>query len=236
MNSYNLILLFGAVLTIGVVTAGEVDRTCDSVSKYVDPVVEDVSWRDMQTRCINAMRNQITTEIDASNKYLQLGAYFSRETINRPGFAHFFFEAAKEEREHASKLVSYLLMRGRLSDTEESDDLTEIFKFIDEYKLEIYEEKAYSGLSALKKALKMEQSVTESIKKLIATCESEPVDKKKPPTTNNDYHLVDYLTSDFLTEQYEGERQLAGFISTLTKLMGQNKEIGEFMFDKTLLK
>jgi hypothetical protein len=43
------------------------------------------------------------------------GAHFSRDTINRPGFAKLFFEAASEERQHAIKIISYLVMRGNLT-------------------------------------------------------------------------------------------------------------------------
>lgn len=43
------------------------------------------------------------------------GAHFSKDTVNRPGFAKLFFDSATEEREHASKLLEYLLMRGELT-------------------------------------------------------------------------------------------------------------------------
>jgi len=49
------------------------------------------------------------------------GAHFSRDIVNRPGFAKLFFESASEEREHAIKLIEYLLMRGEL--TRELDNL-----------------------------------------------------------------------------------------------------------------
>ena len=35
--------------------------------------------------------------------------------MNRPGFAHHFFKSASEERDHAIKLIEYLLMRGQLT-------------------------------------------------------------------------------------------------------------------------
>lgn len=54
-------------------------------------------------------------ELKAAIQYLAMAAHFSRDTINRPGFAKLFFEAASEEREHAIKLISYLLMRGELT-------------------------------------------------------------------------------------------------------------------------
>lgn len=47
--------------------------------------------------------------------------------------------------------------------------------------------------------------------------------------------LVDYLTGDFLEEQYHGQRDLAGKISTLDKLMITQGPLAEFLFDKKLL-
>lgn len=74
-------------------------------------------WPDMKEPCIRSMRDQIQKEIEASTQYLAMAAYFSTDTVNRPGFAEHFFKAAREEREHGSKLVEYLSMRGQLTDT-----------------------------------------------------------------------------------------------------------------------
>lgn len=71
----------------------------------------------MASTCVNALRNQIQKEIDASFAYLAMAAYFSRDTVNRPGFAEHFFKSAKEEREHAEHLIEYLSMRGQLTDS-----------------------------------------------------------------------------------------------------------------------
>lgn len=46
---------------------------------------------------------------------------------------------------------------------------------------------------------------------------------------------MDYLTGEFLTEQYIGQRDLAGKISTLGKMMTAHGTLGEFLFDKKLL-
>lgn len=73
-------------------------------------------WIDLRGECLKAMRDQIQKEIDASYTYLAMGAHFSRDTINRPGFAEHFFKAAKEERQHGAKLIEYLSMRGQLTD------------------------------------------------------------------------------------------------------------------------
>lgn len=70
----------------------------------------------MSRGCIKEVRRQIQAEIDASLQYLAMGAHFSKDTVNRPGFSEFFFKASGEEREHATKLIEYLLMRGQLTD------------------------------------------------------------------------------------------------------------------------
>jgi len=59
--------------------------------------------------------------------------------------------------------------------------------------------------------------------------------KKKYSLSRDCLQLVDYLTSDFLDEQYKGQRDLAGKISTLGKMMQAHGPLGEFLFDKKLL-
>ena len=44
------------------------------------------------------------------------------------------------------------------------------------------------------------------------------------------------MTGEFLEEQYKGQRDLAGKISTLGKMMKEHGELGEFLFDKRMLK
>lgn len=87
---------------------------------YDDQHLPDVpnAWIDMKASsgCVHEMRRQIQAEIDASLQYLAMGAHFAQDTVNRPGFSHFFFKAAGEEREHGHKLIEYLLMRGQLTD------------------------------------------------------------------------------------------------------------------------
>jgi ferritin heavy chain len=79
------------------------------------------NFRDMKNGCITEMRRQIQMEIKASIDYLSMAAHFSKDTVNRPGFANFFFKSASEEREHGMKLIEYLLMRGELA-----EDLTDL--------------------------------------------------------------------------------------------------------------
>lgn len=173
-------------------------------------------WIDMSASCIDAMRNQIQKEIDASFTYLSMAAHFSRDTVNRPGFAEHFFKAAREEREHATNLITYLSMRGQLVDS-----VTNLITVP-----AVEKQNWTDGAEALSDALSLEAKVTKSIRDVIAKCEKAKV---------NDYHLVDYLTGVYLEEQYKGQRELAGQLSTLKKMMKNNGQLGEFLFDKSLL-
>ncbi|XP_070152702.1 ferritin heavy chain [Polyergus mexicanus] len=182
------------------------------------------SWIDMVDPCIKVMESQVKIEIEASMRYLAMGAHFARDTINRPGFSKFFLESAGEEREHAIKIIEYLLMRGQLT-----NDVSKLLKFpLTSNNTYPIRQEWNSGEEALTDALKLEAQVTRSIRDIIINCEN---------NTNsfNDYHLVDYLTTDFLEEQHKGQRDLAGKISTLGKMMQAHGQLGEFLFDKKLL-
>jgi ferritin heavy chain len=205
----------------------------------------------MNNDCTEAVRIQIQEEMNAAMKYMSMGAYFSRASVNRPGFAKLFFDAASEERGHSIKLISYLLNRGEL--TLDISKLLDPAKQVETKKFEWTSTGPTdegAGVKALKDALDLESKVTEKIRYVIKVCEApDQVATFKPDLRNdfklptginnmpgfNDYELVDYLTGEFLTEQYKGERELAGKISTLGKLIKQHKELGEWMFDKTLL-
>lgn len=239
---------FGVLAALICVFASVSADTCDLTSQTKDHF-NDLEFVDMKKNCVELTEDQIKKEITASLKYLSLGAYFSQDNVNRPGFAKFYFDAASEEREHAHKLIEYLQMRGRYFDLQDT-----VISNINIGQLVKESEKATAlgldnawmkspearpngvsaGLESLRTALKMEYAVTQSIRNLIAACEAEKVDGKKDETFN-DYHFVDYLTSDFLTEQYQGKRDIAGKISTLSKMIKENgAELADFLFDQKM--
>ncbi|XP_025190849.1 ferritin subunit [Melanaphis sacchari] len=178
-------------------------------------------WITMVTPCTKKMKEQVQEELTAAMTYFAMGAHFSKDTVNRPGFAKIFFESASEERDHAIKIIGYLLMRGGLT-----KEISQLIR--DPQPLS---ETWADGLSALKDALKLEAHVTRKIRDIATTCEEPGRDGQD----FNDYHLVDWLTGDFLTEQYEGQRDLAGKISNLGKMLEAHGALGEFLFDKKLL-
>lgn len=177
------------------------------------------SWIDIQDKCVKSMKEQIKEEMKASLQYMAMAAYFSQDSVNRPGFAKHFFEAASEEREHGIKLIEQLLMRGKLT-----SGVGDLFRYTD---LKPTNLTWPSGNQALKDALILEATVTEKIRGVIKVCED--------VNGVNDYHLVDYLTGVFLEEQYTGQRELAGMISQLEKMEASHGSLGEFLYDKKLL-
>lgn len=94
------------LIVILCVTVSSGKLQCD-----VHPLRLPTEWLDMDIVCVGAVRRQIQEEIDASIKYLSMGAHFAQDTLDRPGFSEFFFKAATEKREQATKLIEYLLMR-----------------------------------------------------------------------------------------------------------------------------
>ncbi|XP_063216313.1 ferritin heavy chain [Bacillus rossius redtenbacheri] len=203
------------LVAIGITNGAEAKLQCKGPHVNVPK-----DWITMVPPCIQKMRDQVEIELRAAVTYLAMGAHFSRDVVNRPGFAKMFFEHANEEREHAMKVIAYLLMRGELT-----SDVAKLIRNPMPLK-----EHWESGVAALKDALKLETEVTNRIRSIIMECETPQGE------TFNDYHLVDYLTGDFLEEQYKGQRDLAGKISTLDKMMESHGALGEFLFDKKLLK
>lgn len=178
-------------------------------------------WITMVDPCTKKMKSQIQEELTAAMTYLAMGAHFSKDTVNRPGFAKFFFDSASEERGHAMKLIDYLLMRGELV-----QDIAQLIRDPMPNK-DTWE----SAVSALKDALKLEAHVTRKLRDIASTCEEPGAEGMN----FNDYHLVDWIIGEYLDEQYKGQIDLAGKISELGKLMDTHGPLGEFLFDKKLL-
>ncbi|XP_037050524.1 ferritin subunit-like [Bradysia coprophila] len=200
------------LIVIAYVTIASGKLQCD-----IRPLRLPTDWLDMEGGCVGAVKRQIQEEIDASIKYMAMGVHFSQDVVSRPGFAEFFFQSATEKREQAVKLIEYLLMRTPLS------------QVADLIKVNAPEVKYWKGTIALEDALKTEAAITKKIKYVIQKCEEDD--------RSNDYHMVDFLTVEFLDKQYHDQRNLAEKISTLKKMMKSaiNDSIGEFLFDKQFL-
>ena len=66
-----------------------------------------------------ALNAQIAREFAAAHQYVAIGAHYAAETF--PQLADFFYGQAEEEREHAMKMVNYLIDRGAQPDIGQVD-------------------------------------------------------------------------------------------------------------------
>lgn len=159
--------------------------------------------------CATAIRAQISRELEASITYLAAGAHFAQDNVNRPGISAIFFDHAGEERDHAFKMADYLNLRG----DHNTNYLQASYKPLkDDWK---------NGLEALTDALNIEKAVTRHINNMVNACEG-------------DWHAADWLTAEMLDEQHKGVREFTGHISTLTRMMHEQPNLAEFMFDSQL--
>jgi ferritin len=65
-------------------------------------------------RFLDALNEQIAREFGAAHQYVAVGNYYAAETY--PRLAGYFYEQAAEEREHAMKMVNYLIDRDATPD------------------------------------------------------------------------------------------------------------------------
>merc|ERR1712018_270457 len=155
--------------------------------------------------CEAGINKQINLELYASYVYQSMYFYFDRDDIALPGFAKFFNDSSKEEREHAEILMKFQNQRGgRIV-------LQDIKPERDEWG---------SGLEAMQAALALEKSVNQSLLDLHAIADS-----KKDP------QMCDMIESNYLTEQVEAIKQIGDYITRLKRV---GPGVGEFLFDKEL--
>lgn len=61
----------------------------------------------LSPKLVEALRKQIGSELTASHQYLAVASYFGMQSLN--GWADFFFRQSDEEKEHAMKIIKFLL-------------------------------------------------------------------------------------------------------------------------------
>jgi ferritin len=100
-------------------------------------------------RFVDALNAQISKEFYAAHQYTAIATWYAGETY--PQLAKFFYDQASEEREHALKMVNYLLDRNEKVD----------FKEIGQPKADFPD-----WIAPLRLALEQEQGVTVAISEL----------------------------------------------------------------------
>jgi bacterioferritin B len=63
----------------------------------------------LSERFVDALNEQIAREFAAAHQYVGIGTHYAAQTF--PQLSAFFYEQAEEEREHAMKMVTYMVDR-----------------------------------------------------------------------------------------------------------------------------
>jgi len=152
------------------------------------------------------INRQINMELYASYCYQSMAFYFDRDDVALPGFAKFFKESSKEEREHAEKLMEFQNKRGGrivLQDIKKPDR--------DEWG---------TGLDAMQVTLGLEKSVNQSL-----------LDLHKVADSHGDAQMTDFIEGNFLQEQVEAIKKIGGYVTNLKRV---GAGLGEYQFDQEL--
>ena len=135
-------------------------------------------------RFVDALNAQISREFAAAHQYTAIGVYYAAETY--PQLTKFFYAQAEEEREHAMKMVNYLLDRNaRVDFTEISRPQTQFADHV----------------APIMLALEQEQKVTVHIADLFQIARE-----------TNDY-LGEQFLQWFLEEQVEEEASISDLLA-----------------------
>ena len=135
-------------------------------------------------RFVDALNAQIAREFAAAHQYTAIAAYYVGETF--PQLAGFFYRQADEEREHAMKMVNYLL------DTDSPVNFTGV----DQPRTDFADH-----IAPIRLALEQEKSVTVNISELFEVARE-----------TRDYRSEQFLDW-FLEEQTEEESSMTDLLA-----------------------
>ena len=147
-----------------------------------------------------ALNAQIAREFAAAHQYVAIGAHYAAETF--PQLADFFYRQAEEEREHAMKMVNYLIDRGTQPDIGGVDAPRQSFA---------------DHVEPITLALEQERTVTVRISELFAIARE-----------TNDY-LSEQFMQWFLEEQVEEEAAMGDLLAVAERTVSVPMLLEEYL-------
>tara|TARA_Y100000996_G_C22407109_1_gene595605 strand:- start:259 stop:777 length:519 start_codon:yes stop_codon:yes gene_type:complete len=152
----------------------------------------------MNTELRELIVNQINKELFAFYQYKSIYTYLKNENIALDNLANYFLKASNEENDHAMLLINYLIKRGESIN----------YKSIDEPIVDFSRETLLKDiLFIFEKSLELENNIYDHL--LIISKKSDEL---------NEYHLHDYITNHFLSEQTDARHELTKYITTIRGL------------------
>jgi ferritin len=155
-------------------------------------------------RFVDALNAQISREFFAAHQYTAVATYYSAATY--PRLAKFFYDQATEEREHALKMVNYLL------DRDEKVDFKEVGRPKSEFA---------DWIEPLTLALEQEKKVTVSISELQGIARE-----------TNDF-VSEQFIHWFLEEQVEEEATMSDLIDVAERCRDVPMLLEEYLASET---
>jgi len=163
------------------------------------------------TRCEEALNEQINIEYNVSYIYHALWAYFDRDYIALPGLAAFFKTSSEEERGHAEGLMSYQNLRGgRVK-------LNSIML----PQMEFSSDAKGDALYAMELTLSLEKLNNEKLLSL-----------HKVADECGDVQMCDFIESNYLEDQVKAIRTVSEYVTQLRRV-GEGH--GVYHWDQNLL-
>jgi len=203
VNSMKMAIKFGLIVTL----AAYISFSGTAMSQSNELPVQSNRF-EIKSECLRELNYQINTELYASMVYMNMGAYFDNNKVARKGFAKFFSDQSREEKEHAHTLANYINKRGGIVNTLD-------------VKMPV-KSTWNSPKQALEEAIQLENEVNDYIHKIHGIAEH----------TCLDPHLMDFLESEYLEEQMTSINQLTRLHTMLSQM--QNG-VGEYLLDRQIL-
>lgn len=163
------------------------------------------------TRCEDALNEQINIEYNVSYIYHALWAYFDRDYVALPGLAAFFKSSSEEERGHAEGLMTYQNLRGG------KVKLNSIML----PQMEFSSEAKGDALYAMELTLSLEKLNNEKLLSL-----------HKVADECGDVQMCDFIESNYLEEQVKAIRTVSEYVTQLRRV-GEGH--GVYHWDQDLL-
>ena len=151
-----------------------------------------------------ALNAQIAREFAAAHQYVAIGAHYAAETF--PQLSDFFYRQAEEEREHAMKMVNYLIDRGAQPDIGQVEAPRQ--SFVDH-------------VEPIAAALEQERTVTVRISELFSIARE-----------THDY-LSEQFMQWFLEEQVEEEASVGDLLAVAERTRGVPMLLEEYLARET---
>lgn len=173
----------------------------------------------LSDKLINLLNDQINKELFASYQYLAFYSYLNSSDISLQNIANYFLEESIEEKKHAMDLIKYINNRDGIVDYNiinkpiNNTQLKKInivydLKFIFEYSLQL-EQDFYNNLHSI----------------------AEEAD------ISLDYHLNDFITSKYLSEQIDSIDKLKRILTKITMISKDSNPYSSIIqFDKHINK